>query len=181
VSRRLAPLALLAVVLAACGGDLPRDEDGLVTVDHVAIDVPEGWERVDDDADASLVTNTRFVDPDQRLQLLQVIAGCGEGGVDALVDAVGEPRGAFVVTGAFEARTEPEVDGLDRARRVTLELEPVGTDTTEEATIEAVYGEAGRALLLVELTLPDGSDDVDVEAVLGSLTVDGDALADSCA
>jgi hypothetical protein len=180
VSRRLVPLALVLVVLAGCGGDLPRDEAGLVTVDHVALDVPEGWERVDDDADASLVTNTRFVDPDRRLQLLQVIAGCGEGGVDALVDAVGEPRGAFVVTGAFEATTEPEVAGLDRARRVTLELEPVGTDTAEDATIEAVYGEAGRALLLVELSLPVAGADVDAEAVLASLTVDGDALAASC-
>jgi hypothetical protein len=91
-----------------------------------------------------------------------------------------QPRGAFVVTGAFEARTAargrrtrpgPACDAGARTGR---------QDTTEEATIEAVYGEAGRALLLVELTLPAGSDDVDVEAVLGSLTVDGDALADSC-
>jgi hypothetical protein len=182
VSRRLVPLALVLVVLAGCGGDLPRDEAGLVTVDHVALDVPEGWERVDDDADASLVTNTRFVDPDRRLQLLQVIAGCGEGGVDALVDAVGEPRGAFVVTGAFEATTEPEVAGLDRARRVTLELEPATEETTTggDAVIEAIYGEAGRALLLVELSLPVAGADVDAEAVLASLTVDGDALAESC-
>jgi hypothetical protein len=177
------PDRAVLVLLAGCGGDdEPRDDDGLVTVGDVAIDVPEGWERIEDQSGPSLVANTRFVDPDERVRLLQVIVGCDEGGVDALVDAVGQPRGGFVVTGAFEARTPPEVAGLDRARRVTLELEPATEETTTggDAVIEAVYGEAGAAVLLVELSLPASADDLDADAVLASLTVDGDALAASC-
>lgn len=180
----LAPfLVVLALVAGCSGGDEePRDEDGLVTVGDVAIDVPEGWERVEDQAGPSLVANTRFVDPDQRVRLLQVIVGCDEGGVDALVDAVGQPRGGFVVTGAFEASTPSDVEGLDRARRVTLELEPATEETTTggDAIIEAIYGEAGGAVLLVELSLPASEDDLDAEAILGSLVVDGASVADRC-
>jgi hypothetical protein len=183
VRVRLAPLAAALVLLAGCGSaDEPRDGDGLVTVGDVAIDVPDGWERIEDEPGPALVANTRFVDPDQRVRLLQVIVGCDERGVDALVDAVGQPRAGFLVTGAFEAATPPDVEGLDRARRVTLELEPATEETTTggDAVIEAIYGEAGATVLLVELSVPAVEEDLDVEAVLASLVVDGGSLAGRC-
>jgi hypothetical protein len=178
-ARHVAVLLAAALVTGACGGDLPRDDDGLVEVDAIAVDVPDGWDRTDEDPQPPIVTNSRFVDPDERLRLLQVIVGCDERGVDALVDAVGQPRGAFVVTGAFEATSEPDVAGLDRARRVTLELEP-GAGDGDDAVIEAVYGETGDAVVLVELTLPTGSDGPDPDALLASLRADGDALGAAC-
>jgi hypothetical protein len=179
--RHLTAVSLgLAVLLTGCGGeDEPRDEAGRVGVGDLALDTPAGWERVDEPADPPLVSRTRFVDPDQRLQLVQVIVGCDDAGLDALVGAVGQPRGALVVTAAEELVPPPEVEGLDRTRRVTLELAR-DPDAATTSRIEALYGQRGDALVLVEVSVPVDGGAVDADAVLASLIADGDALGSRC-
>jgi hypothetical protein len=101
--------------------------------------------------------------------------------VDALV---GSPRvpaaGQVVITDAREHVPAPEVPGLDGSRRVTLDL---GADPEVAPTFrtEGLYGERGDALVLVEVNVPIDGGDVDAEAVLDSLVVDGEALAERCA
>ncbi|MEX1177933.1 MAG: hypothetical protein WEB09_05690 [Nitriliruptor sp.] len=175
-----AALLLLCGVVTGCDGGEPRDEDGRVSVGDVALAVPEGWERVDEEAEPPLVANTRFVDPDRRLRLVQVIIGCDDRGLDTLVGAVGQPRGNLVVTGARERTTEPDIEGLDRARRVTLDLGSGQEGDDPDFVTEAVYGQRGEALVLVELNVPLAGEAVDADAVLDSLRVDGDALASRC-
>ena len=179
--------AVLAIVaglsLAGCGdADEPRDERGRVSVGAVALATPEGWERIDEPADPPLLERTRFVDPGRRLRLVQVVVGCDEGGLDALVGSVGQPRGPLVVTGAEEHVPPPQVEGLERARRVTLELGSGADGEPASFVTEALYGQHGDALVLVEVNVPvaGGDGDVDADAVLDSLVADGAALDASC-
>ncbi|WP_052665466.1 hypothetical protein [Nitriliruptor alkaliphilus] len=178
---RLAPLALLLVLAAGCGDDEPRDETGRVTVGDVALATPEGWERIDEPAQPPLLASTRFVDPTRRLRLVQVVVGCDPAGLDALVGAVGQPRGELVVTGARERTTAPEIPGLDRVRRVTLDLGSGREGEDPDFVTEALYGQRGDALVLIELNAPAAALGVDADAVLDSVVVDGDVLADRCA
>lgn len=177
---RLVPLVLVLTFVAGCGGDEPRDEDGRVTVGDVALATPDGWERIDEQAEPPLVTSTRFVDPDRRLRLIQVVVGCDPAGLDALVGAVGQPRGELVVTGARERTTAPEVPGLDRVRRVTLDLGSGREGEDPDFTTEALYGQRGDALVLIELNVPTAASGIDADAVLDSVAVDGDSLAGRC-
>lgn len=173
--------ALVSATVACAGDDGgPRDEEGRAVAGDVRLAVPGGWERIDEPADAPLVTSTRFVDPDQRLQLVQVVVGCDPAGLDTLVGAVGQPRGALVVTGAEERLPPPEVEDLDRARRVTLTLAGAEDPETVTSRTEALYGQRGDALVLVEVNVPAAGGDVDADAVLDSVVADGDALEASC-
>lgn len=183
--RRPTAIALAgAFLLTGCGGDdpQPRDEQGRVAVDEVALVTPEGWERVDEPVEPPLLVSTRFVDPDQGAQLVQVVAGCDEAGLDALVGSVGQPRGSLVVTGAEEHVPPPEVEGLQRARRVTLELSRADDQGSADARVEALYGQRGAALVLVEVSVPlaGTAPDVDADAVLDSVVTDGAALDARC-
>jgi hypothetical protein len=180
-TRHLAAVVAVLALTACSDGDAGEVADaGRTAVGDVALAVPDGWERIDEDADAPLVTNTRFVDPDRRLRLVQVIVGCDERGLGTLVGSVGQPRGQLVVTAARERTEPPEVDGLEQVRRLTLDLGSGAEDTDPDFVIEALYGQRGAALVLVELNVPAAGDPVDADEVLGSVTVDGDALEASC-
>ncbi|MEX1162472.1 MAG: hypothetical protein WEB03_02720 [Nitriliruptor sp.] len=170
----------LALALAACAGEPDRDDAGRATVGDLRIAVPDGWERIDEPAEPPLVLNTRFVDPDRRLRLVQVIVGCDERGLDTLVGVVGQPRGSLVVTGARERETEPDIDGLDRARRVTLDLGSGREGEDPDFVTEAIYGQRDDVLVLVEINVPLAGAAFDADEVLDSLAVDGDALATRC-
>jgi hypothetical protein len=181
LTSRAAVAATLVLALAACAGGEDRDEDGRVPVGDLALAVPDGWERGPEEAEPPLVLRERFVDPDVALQQVQVVVGCDDAGVDALVGSLGsQPRGEVVITDAREHLPAPEVPGLDAARRVTLDLgaDPEGAPTVRT---EGLYGERGDALVLVEVTTPVEGGDVDAEAVLDSLVADGDTLAERCA
>jgi hypothetical protein len=181
LSPRTAVAATLLFALTACAGGEERDEEGRVSVGDLALAVPDGWEREPEDAAPPLVLRERFVDPQIALQQVQVVVGCDDSGVDALVGHLGsQPRGEVVITDAREHVPAPEVPGLDAVRRVTLDL---GADPEVAPTFrtEGLYGERGDALVLVEVNLPVAGGDVDAEAVLDSLVVDGEALAERCA
>ncbi len=179
--RATAVVAALVLVITACGDDgQDRDESGRVAIGDVALAVPEGWERIDEEVEPPLVANSRFVDPDRRLRLVQVIVGCDERGLDTLVGRVGQPRGSLVVTGARERTTPPEIEGLDPVRRVTLDLGSGREGEDPDFVTEAVYGQSGDALVLIEINVPLAGEALDADEVLGSLVVDGDALATRC-
>lgn len=182
--RPAASLLAGALLLGGCRGDAPapHDEQGRVEVDEVALATPEGWERIDEPVEAPLLASSRFVDPEQQRQLVQVVIGCDEAGLDALVGSVGQPRGSLVVTGAEEHVPAPEVEGLERARRVTLELARAEGEASADARIEALYGQRGAALVLVEVSVPlaGAAPDVDPDRVLDSVVTDGAALDARC-
>lgn len=179
-TRTLTATVVAACLLAACGGGETRDEDGRTVVGDLAVAVPDGWEREAEDAEPPLVLRERFTDPDVALQQIQLVIGCDDSGLDTLVESLGaQPRGQVVITDAREHLPAPEVAGLDAARRLTLEL-GASPEVPPTLRTEGLYGQRGDALVLVEVTAPRAGGDVDAEAVLDSLTVDGDALAGRC-
>jgi hypothetical protein len=181
VRTRLIPLCLVsALLLTGCGGAEVDDEDGRVTVGDLALAVPDGWERQEEDAEAPLVLRERFVDPDVTLQQVQLVVGCDDAGLDELVDSLGsQPRGQVAITDAREHLPAPQVEGLDRARRLTLDL-GAGPDAPPSFRTEGLYGEQGDALVLVEVNVPIDGGDVDADTILDAVVADGEALAARC-
>lgn len=148
----------------------------------VTIDVPEGWRPVAGQADDAVAASELWrPQPDSASGLLLVV-GCEGGGVDALVEGVLHlPRGALVVTDAQELTPAPDVPGLEAARRIELTFGAGREDDARTLRTGALYGQAGDALLLIELSAPVASYDQDlVTATLASVRVDADQLRATC-
>ncbi|MTV24917.1 hypothetical protein FTX61_05730 [Nitriliruptoraceae bacterium ZYF776] len=188
MKARVSLVALaLAAGLLACDGDTSPDDGteattGAQDVGGLTLIPPVGWTADEAGTPAGVVAAERWADPDEPLRALQVVVGCDPGGIEDLVaGAVGSTRGSLVVTAAEERLPRPTVDGLDEVRRVSLTLGAGRDDDASSLATEALYGQAGDALVLVELTVPV-TEDVRAAAddVLASVTADAAELADGC-
>lgn len=177
--HRLA-LALLAVLAVACTAS-PADEATTTTVDGVTLAVPGGWSEQQVPEDPAVVASHRWAPGGVDVRGLQVVVGCG-GTVDELVaGAVQSDRGALVVTAAEEEELGRSVPGLDEARRLQLTFGAGREDDAATVRTAGLYGHAGEALVLVELSQPVRSADGDLaDLVLGSVSVDRDVVAAAC-
>lgn len=175
-ARRLgATVGAIAVLGAACGTTSPTDD--VVDVGGVEVTPPDGWRTTDGPEPDGVRAVQGWTDPDEPLRGLQVVVGCDPGGVDDLVTgAVGSARGALVVTAAEELMPRPSVEGLEDARRVSLTLG--GEDGGASLAVEALYGQAGDALVLVEVSAPvSGTPPTEV---LDTVRTNGDTLTAGC-
>jgi hypothetical protein len=172
------------VVLAGCSADGGRSEagdDGHTTVGEVRLEIPDGWDATDDDLPPGVLEARRWRPDAGDLTSLQLVLGCG-GNLDELVTGVVRGgRGVVSVTEAVETEAL-EVPGLGATRGLVLDLVgavPGGED--RELRTAGLYGQAGDALVLLELSQPaDDFDPALAEEVFTSLTVDGDELASRC-
>jgi hypothetical protein len=176
-------LAGTVLLATACqGGASPQlDDEGRTVVGQVALAVPDGWEATEVDLPAGVLEAHRWRPDAAELTGLQLVVGCG-GTVDELVaGAVGSGRGVMGVTDAAETEGL-EVPGLDEVRSLVLDLEgPLATGGTGQLRTAGLYGQAGDALVLLELSQPpDTFDPAVAEDVFASLEVDGDALDARC-
>jgi hypothetical protein len=173
-----------SLVLSACtggSGSLEVDEEGRTVVGEVRLAVPDGWEAADEEPPLGVLEAQRWRPPGAELTGLQLVVAC-EGTLDELVEGVVRSgRGGLRVVDAAEAEGF-DVPGLDATRTLALDLEGTlaGVDAGQLRTA-GLYGQAGDALLLLELTQRAEDLDLDLaERIFGSVTVDGDGLGDRC-
>jgi hypothetical protein len=178
VSRPLvALLAATALLGAGCqDGSEPRAEE----VGPVSLEVPGGWDRTDQDG-PDLVAQSRWASTGQQVTTLQVVVGCGDETAETLaLGAVSQPRDELSPTGAEDPQ-DVEVPGLDDALTTTLTYGGDRPDDQQTLRMAGLYGAGHGGLVLVEVAAPTTAwSDGRAEQVLGSVTVDADALADAC-
>jgi hypothetical protein len=181
---RRSPFLVAALILAACtagSGSLQTDEEGRTVVREVRLAVPDGWEAADEEPPPGVLEAQRWRPPGAELTGLQLVVAC-EGTLDELVEGVVRSgRGGLRVVDAAETEGF-DVPGLDATRTLALDLEGTlaGVDAGQLRTA-GLYGQAGDALLLLELTQRAEDLDLDLaQRIFGSVTVDGDDLQERC-
>jgi hypothetical protein len=183
VPRRAVTLLTVVLLSAACTtseGTGP-DQAGRSTVGEVRLEVPAGWEATDDDLPPGVLEARRWRPEGGEVTSLQLVVAC-EGTLDELVAGIVQSgRGGLQVIDAVET-AGLDVPGLDATRGLVLDLERTlaGVDAGELRTA-GLYGQAGDALLLLELSQRAADLDLELaEDVFASVTVDGDELAARC-
>lgn len=175
-ARHLVTLVLVGV-LGACTG--AGEVDRTATVEGVTVGIPPAWTEQSTDEVPGVAASRRWA-PGEGVENLQVVVGCDGTAAELAAGAAQTPRDPLVVTDAVEVDA-PAVDGLDAVHRLRITLGAGRQDDASTVRVSGLYGEAGDAIVLVEVAQRAGADDDVADEVLGSVGVDAAALRDACA
>lgn len=172
--------SILAVVLLAvsCAAGTGGDGPAATVVEGVGIEVPEGWSEQTAERAAGVVASRRWA-PGEGVEHLQVVVGCDGTAEELAAGAAQAPRDPLVVTDAVELEA-PKVAGLDAVHRLRMTLGAGRADDASTVRVSGLYGEAGDAIVLVELAQRAGADEGIAADVFGSLEVDAPTLRAAC-
>lgn len=168
--------AVTVGVLTACGGGLAQERTSVV--EGVAIEVPAGWDEQPGDRPEGVVASHRW-GPGEGVEHLQVVVGCDGTAEELAAGAAQAPRDPLVVTDAVELEAAP-VPGLAAVHRLRITLGAGRQDDANTVRVSGLYGEAGDAIVLVEVARRAGAADDLADEVLASVDVDPATLTAAC-